>query len=58
VIAIDAEAGTLELEVDRTELAERAAAWTPPAMRHRRGVLAKYAREVASASRGAVTDLL
>jgi dihydroxy-acid dehydratase len=57
-IAIDAEAGTLELDVDAQELAGRAAAWSPPAPRHRRGVLAKYAREVASASRGAVTDLL
>ena len=36
---------------------KRAAAWKPPKPRYRRGVLAKYARLVSSASAGAVTDL-
>jgi dihydroxy-acid dehydratase len=47
-----------ELNVDITdgELAARLAAWTPPPPRYRTGVFAKYAMQVASASRGAVTS--
>ena len=36
----------------------RAKAWKAPKPRYKRGVLAKYARLVSSASQGAVTDLL
>ncbi len=50
-IAIDVEAGTLELEVDPAELALRTPA--PPASRYTSGVLAKYARLVGSAASGA-----
>lgn len=56
-ITIDAEADTIELHVDEAELTRRAAAWRQPAPRYTRGVLAKYARTVSSASTGAVTDL-
>ena len=38
------------------EIAARLAGWSQPALRYTRGVLAKYARVVAPASRGAVTD--
>lgn len=55
-ITIDATGRTITLEVSGAELAARLAAWTPPAPRYRRGVLAKYARQVTSASFGAVTD--
>ncbi len=55
-ITIDAEALTLELGVEVAEIERRRAAWTPPAPRYTRGVLAKYAQVVSSASRGAVTD--
>ena len=55
-VTIDAEKRLLQLEVDEAEIARRRAAWTPPAPRYTRGVLAKYARLVGSASRGAVTD--
>jgi dihydroxy-acid dehydratase len=55
-ITIDAERRLLQLEVDDAELLRRRAAWTPPAPRYTRGVLAKYARLVSSASLGAVTD--
>jgi dihydroxy-acid dehydratase len=55
-VTIDAEKRLLQLEVDEAEIARRRAAWTPPAPRYPRGVLAKYARLVSSASRGAVTD--
>ena len=56
-ITMDAEARLLSLDVPDEELARRRAAWSPPAPRHTRGVLAKYARLVSSSSLGAVTDL-
>jgi dihydroxy-acid dehydratase len=55
-ITIDAEKSLLRLDVADGELARRRAAWTPPAPRYKRGVLAKYARLVGSSSRGAITD--
>jgi dihydroxy-acid dehydratase len=56
-VSIDADAGRLDLRVDEDELARRRAAWRAPEPRATRGVLAKYARQVSSASVGAVTDL-
>tara|TARA_A100001391_G_scaffold113525_1_gene76403 strand:- start:16329 stop:17396 length:1068 start_codon:yes stop_codon:yes gene_type:complete len=55
-IIIDAEADTITLGVDDAELERRRAAWSAPAPRYTRGVLAKYARTVSSASLGAITD--
>ena len=55
-ITIDAPARALTLHVSEEELTRRRAAWTPPEPRHTRGVLAKYAKLVSTASRGAVTD--
>jgi len=55
-IRLDVAGGTLDLLVDDTELAARRAGWVPPAPRHQRGVLAKYARLVGSAAHGAVCD--
>jgi dihydroxy-acid dehydratase len=55
-ITIDAERRLLELNVADEELARRRAAWQPPTPRYTRGVMAKYARLVSSASKGAVTD--
>ena len=55
-ITIDAPRRLLQLEVDDAELARRRAEWTAPRPRYVRGVLAKYAKLVSSASRGAVTD--
>ena len=55
-ITLDAERGLLRLDVPEREIARRRAAWRPPAPRAIRGVLAKYARQVSSASLGAVTD--
>jgi dihydroxy-acid dehydratase len=55
-VTIDADAGVLTLEVDEAELARRKAAWKEPPPRVARGVLAKYARCVSSASEGAVTS--
>ncbi len=56
VIAIDAEAGTIELEVDDDELTRRRATWTPRVTGYDTGALAKYARLVGPASGGAVTS--
>ena len=55
-ITIDAHALKLELHVGDEELARRRAAWQQPAPRYTRGVLAKFARNAASASKGAVLD--
>ena len=55
-IAIDAEANTVSIELSDEEIQQRLAAWKKPEPRYTRGVLAKYASQVTSASEGAVTD--
>jgi dihydroxy-acid dehydratase len=55
-ITIDAENNLLTLHVDENEIARRLTKWQQPAPRYTRGVLAKYAKLVNSASLGAVTD--
>jgi len=55
-IVIDAVARVVTLEVPARELAARRKSWRRPRARYTRGVLAKYARLVGSASAGAVTD--
>ncbi len=55
-IRLDAAARTLDLLVDEAELAARREGWLPPAPKHQRGVLAKYAKLVGSARYGAVLD--
>jgi dihydroxy-acid dehydratase len=55
VVTIDVEARRLDVDLTEGELAERAAARPALTPRVARGVLAKYARSVGSASRGAVT---
>ena len=56
-INIDAEKRELTLEVPSAELKKRKKSWKKPAPRYTRGVLAKYAAHVTSASLGAVTDM-
>lgn len=55
VISVDAEVGTLTLEVDPAELARRRALWQPKPTKYAHGALAKYARLVGPACFGAVT---
>jgi dihydroxy-acid dehydratase len=55
-VRVDIPGRTLDLLVDEAELAERRTAFEPLPPRFSRGVLAKYARLVGSASRGAVCD--
>jgi dihydroxy-acid dehydratase len=54
-ITIDADKKVLTLNVPESELARRRAAWVKPPLRVERGVLAKYAKLVHSATEGAVT---
>ena len=56
LIAIDIPAHTIELLVDEAELQRRRAAWVCPEPRIKTGYLARYARLVSSADRGAVLD--
>jgi dihydroxy-acid dehydratase len=55
-ITIDAENNALTLHVNEHEVARRMEKWQQPAPKYTRGVLAKYAKLVSSASTGAVTD--
>jgi dihydroxy-acid dehydratase len=55
-ITIDAHKLLIQLNVSDEELAKRRAEWKQPAPRYTRGVLAKYAKLVSTASKGAVTD--
>ena len=55
-VTIDAHQLLLQLNVADDVLARRRARWQAPAPRYTRGVLAKYARLVSTASKGAVTD--
>ncbi len=56
LITIDAEANTLEVDLDPATMAARKANWRMEKVLPTRGVLAKYAKQVTSASRGAITD--
>ena len=55
IVVIDIEKRRLDVELDDETIAARLAAWTPPAPRYTRGVMAKYAATVGSAAQGAVT---
>ncbi|WP_223442185.1 dihydroxy-acid dehydratase [Pseudomonas sp. BF-R-19] len=55
-IIIDAETRQITVDVSDAVLAERKSRWVRPPSKYTRGVLAKYAKTVSSASEGAVTD--
>ena len=55
-ISIDAKKREISLKVSKKELSERKKKWKQPNPRYTKGVLAKYAKLVSSASTGAVTD--
>ena len=54
-ITFDVEARELRVAVSQLEMRRRLEHWRPPACRYENGVMAKYARQVSSAARGAVT---
>ena len=56
IINLDAEAGTIELEVSDEELNRRRAEWKPIEPRYAGGALWKYAQLVGSAANGAITS--
>ena len=55
-ITIDAKKRTINLDIPAKEIKARLAKWKAPKPRYTKGVLAKYASHVSSASLGAVTD--
>jgi dihydroxy-acid dehydratase len=56
-VRIDVPRRSIDLLVDDAEVARRAIGWQPLAPRYTRGVLAKFARTVSSASEGATTSV-
>ena len=55
-ITIDAKNNELTLDLSKEEIARRKEEWENPDPKEKRGVLAKYAKLVSSASLGAITD--
>ena len=55
-IRISAENNTINVLLSEEELAARKANWIAPALKHKKGILYKYAKVVASASKGCITD--
>ena len=56
VVTMDAEKATIHVDVSDDDFAERRSRWEQPEAKSDRGILAKYIRCVAPASRGCVTD--
>jgi dihydroxy-acid dehydratase len=56
-IRISAENNSINVLISEEEIAERKAKWIAPPLKHTKGILYKYAKTVASASKGCVTDL-
>lgn len=56
LIVIDAKKNEINLDIPEEKLRERLAKWVPKPTREKKGVLAKYAKQVSSASKGAITD--
>ncbi len=56
IIKISAEDNTINVLLSKEELAERKTQWTAPELKHKKGILYKYAHMVSSASEGCVTD--
>jgi dihydroxy-acid dehydratase len=55
IVEIDVDTRKLQVEISSAELVKRKQGWKAPAPRYARGVMAKYANTVSSASEGAVT---
>jgi dihydroxy-acid dehydratase len=57
IIRISAEDNSINVLISDEELAARKENWVAPALKHTKGILYKYSKSVASASKGCVTDL-
>ena len=55
-ITIDAQSSELNLHISQDDIKKRLSKWKQPDGRYKKGVLAKYAKLVQSASNGAITD--
>lgn len=55
-ITIDASKNNISVALSDAEITERKKAWSEPAPKHAKGILYKYAKMVATASEGCVTD--
>ena len=55
-ITIDIDKNLIQVNVSDAELSKRKQQWQAPAIKYSSGALAKYAKLVSTASRGAVTD--
>ena len=55
-IKISAEDNSINVLISDEEIAERKAQWVAPALKHTKGILYKYSKIVASASKGCITD--
>ncbi len=56
IITINAENNSIEVALTSEEITKRKKNWKTPELKHKKGVLYKYARTVSSASEGCVTD--
>jgi dihydroxy-acid dehydratase len=56
IITIDASNNTINVDLKDAEIAKRKSNWKQPALKHKKGILYKYAKMVSSASEGCVTD--
>ncbi|MBT6082301.1 MAG: dihydroxy-acid dehydratase [Polaribacter sp.] len=57
IIRISAEDNSINVLISDEEIAARKENWIAPELKHKKGILYKYAKTVASASKGCVTDL-
>ncbi|KAI5480878.1 dihydroxy-acid dehydratase [Pseudohyphozyma bogoriensis] len=56
IVTVDADNRTIDVEVDEATFAARRKDWAAPPLKHKRGVLYRYARDVRGADEGAYTD--
>ncbi|MCU0375599.1 MAG: dihydroxy-acid dehydratase [Chitinophagaceae bacterium] len=56
IITLDAVNNTIDMQVSEAELEQRRAAWQAPPLRATQGILYKYAKQVATAAEGCITD--
>ena len=56
MITIDASKNSIDVDLSPEEIARRKSEWREPDLKHKKGILYKYAKTVSSASEGCVTD--